>query len=146
MRIIVKGKARKHPQCHLFYLLMVSHLLHVKATRPVEVAAWKQEERGEGFLSSGLCLRSLPSPSKDRSPEKPSFVPSLSSSPSFLHGVIYFHTVCLEFMSLSIRNANEEQDPQGTCAQTLKTRQPTSVSWADLLQKQKFKGMADMSL
>lgn len=40
---------------------------------------------------------SLPSPSNDH--------PSLTFSPSFLHGFIYLHSVCLALMSLSIKNA-----------------------------------------
>lgn len=63
-------------------------------------------------MTTGLCSDVITLSSNDHSPEKLSFIPSLAFSSSFLHGLVYLHAVCLELMSLSIKNAKEQQDQQ----------------------------------
>lgn len=139
-------EVRKHLRCHPLFSLIIAPLLHVEEASPVEMVTLKQEEPGEVSWLQVSVPVPWPSPCDDQSRAKRSFLSSFSFPPSFLLGLVYFHAVYLALMSLSVKNASEEQDQQWPSAHTLSPRQPTSVVWADLLQKQKFKDMAGMLL
>lgn len=134
-------KSRSENTCHNpIFLLIVGCILHVEEMRPVEMFTLKREW-GEGFLTTGLCSDVF-TISHGWSFSRKS---ELHAFPFHLPGYLMGLLVCLEVMSLSIKNAKDEQDQQWP-AQTLKPRQPTTVCWADLFQIQKFKDMADALL